>query len=58
MAEISKKDIPAPSRKHRYYTPDEVKEHNTANDCYVSLFNGVYELTQFIQENYSYLMDL
>ena len=29
---ISKKDLPAPTRKHRYYTPDEVKLHNSAND--------------------------
>ena len=35
---ISKKDLPAPIKKHRYYTPDEIKEHNTANDCYVSIF--------------------
>ena len=52
-----KKNLPAPSRQHRYYTPDEVKEHNTANDCYVSIFNEVFDLTNFIQENYSSLMD-
>ena len=54
---IDKRNLPAPSRKHRYYTPDEVKEHNTANDCYVSIFNEVFDLTTFIQENYSSLMD-
>ena len=54
---ISKKDLPAPTRKHRYYTPDEVKLHNSANDCYVSIFYEVYDLTKFIQENYSSLMD-
>ena len=54
---ISKKDLPAPSRKHRYYTPDEVKLHNTANDCYVSIFHEVFDLTKYIQENYSSLME-
>ena len=54
---ISKKDLPAPTRKHRYYTPDEVKLHNSANDCYVSIFHEVYDLTRFIQENYSPLME-
>ena len=54
---ISKKDLPAPSRRHRYYTPDEVKVHNSANDCYVSIFYDVYDLTKFIQENYSDLME-
>ena len=55
--EINKKDLPAPVRKHRYYLPSEVKEHNTANDCYVSIFYEVFNLTKFIQENYSPLMD-
>ena len=47
---ISKKDLPAPIKKHRYYTPDEIKEHNTANDCYVSIFYEVYDLTKYIQQ--------
>jgi len=55
--EIDKKDLPAPVKKHRYYTPDEVKVHNTANDCYVSIFGIVYNLTNYIQENYSPLME-
>lgn len=54
---IGKKNIPAPSRKHRYFTPDEIKIHNMANDCYVSIFYEVFDLTHFIQENYSSLMD-
>jgi hypothetical protein len=54
---IDKKDLPAPVKKHRYYTPDEVKVHNTANDCYVSIFGNVYNLTNYIQENYSPLME-
>ena len=57
MSTVDKKHLPAPTRPHRYYTPDEVKEHNTANDCYVSIFYEVFDLTKFIQENYSPLME-
>lgn len=57
IQEVSKKDLPAPKRRHRYYTPEEVKEHNKANDCYVSIFHEVYDLTNYIQENYSKLME-
>ena len=55
--EIKKQNLPPPRKDHRYYTPDEVKAHNTANDCYVSIFYEVFDLTNFIQENYSSLMD-
>ena len=51
------KNYPAPYKKRRYYTPDEVKAHNTANDCWVSFFNEVYDLTELIQKNYSVLVD-
>ena len=54
---ISKKDLPAPAIKHRYYTPEEVKVHNSVNDCYVSMLYEVFDLIKFIQENYSSLME-
>ena len=54
---IETKHLPAPQCKHRFYTPEEVKAHNKANDCYVSIFHEVFDLTTFIQENYSALMD-
>lgn len=54
---IHPKDTPAPVVKHRYYTPDEIKEHNTANDCYVTIFHDVLDLTSFIQENYGPLVE-
>ena len=54
---IPKQNLPAPYRQHRFYTPDEIKEHNTANDCFVTIFGDVYDLTNFIQENYSSLME-
>ncbi len=51
------KNIPAPYKRRRFYTPEEVKKHNTANDCWVSFFNEVYDLTDLIQSNYSKLVD-
>lgn len=57
MSSINSKDLPPPIKKRRYYTPDEVKEHNTANNCWISIFNEVFDLTLLIQQNYSYLID-
>ncbi len=54
---MNTKNIPAPYKKRRYYTPDEVKLHNTSNDCWVSIFYEVYDLTELIQKNYSNLVD-
>ncbi len=51
------KSYPAPYNKRRYYTPEEVKAHNTANDCWVSFFNEVYDLTDLVQKNYSKLVE-
>jgi cytochrome b involved in lipid metabolism len=46
------KHLPAPYKLRRYYTPKEVATHNTANDCWVSFFDEVYDLTQLIQKHY------
>ena len=51
------KHFPKPYKIRRYYTPDEVKIHNTADDCWVSFFNRVYDLTGLIQENYGVLCE-
>ena len=51
------KDFPKPYKIRRYYTPDEVKIHNTADDCWVSFFNRVYDLTGLIQKNYGVLCE-
>jgi hypothetical protein len=51
------KNLPAPYRRRRYYTPTEVRSHKTANDCWVSFFNEVFDLTDLIQKNYSSLTD-
>ena len=50
---MNPKDLPAPIKHRRYYTPSEVKQHNTPNDCWIVIFNDVYDLTELIQKNYS-----
>jgi hypothetical protein len=37
--------------KRRFYTPDEVRAHNTAKDCWVSIFRRVFDLTEVIAQN-------
>ena len=46
-----KQYMPVPLPKQRYYTLEEVNEHNTANDCWVILFGEVYNLTHLVQSN-------
>lgn len=36
--------------KQRFFTPSEVARHNTADDCWVSLFRKVLDLTTIIRE--------
>lgn len=43
--------LPKPYKKRRYYTPKDVAIHNTPNDCWVSLFNEILDLTELIQKN-------
>ena len=38
-------------KRRRFYTPAEVALHNCAEDCWVSIFNKVYDLTEFIGKN-------
>ena len=35
----------------KYYTPEEVRFHNCADDCWVSIFNKVYDISELIKEN-------
>ncbi len=46
------KHLPAPYKLRRYYTPHEVALHSTANDCWMSFFDEVYDLTKLIQKHY------
>ena len=47
------KNLPAPYKIRNYYIPSEVSVHNTADNCWISMFNQVYDLTKLIQENHS-----
>ena len=44
--------LPAPYKLRNFYTPKEVAAHNSAGDCWVSLFNCVFDLTLLISENH------
>ena len=35
----------------RYYTKADVESHDTFDNCWVSFFNKVYDLTSLIQQN-------
>ena len=43
--------LPRPYKLRRYYTPAEVAKHNLANDCWVSKFNKVFDLTLLLHTN-------
>lgn len=43
--------LPKPYKKRRYYTPADVSTHNIPNDCWISLFNEIFDLTELIQKN-------
>ena len=43
-----KQYLPVPYIKKRYYTLQDIKIHNTANDCWVTFFNQVYDITPLI----------
>jgi cytochrome b involved in lipid metabolism len=45
------KHLPKPQKLRRYYTPEEVALHQTHDDCWVSFFNGVYDLTKLLADN-------
>ena len=46
------KCYPRPYKLRNYYIPKEVAEHNTHDDCWVSLFNQVFDVTKLIHDNY------
>ena len=37
--------------RRRFYTATEVTNHNSENDCWVSIFHKVYDLTEFLSFN-------
>ena len=42
------KHIPKPYKLRNFYIPSEVALHSTADNCWVSFFNQVYDLTLLI----------
>ena len=44
------KHLPKMFKLRRYYTSTEVAFHNTYNDCWVSFFNEVYDLTKLLSD--------
>ena len=40
-----------PKKRRRFYTAEEVALHNCAEDCWVSIFGSVYDLTEFLAEH-------
>ena len=41
----------------KYFTAEEIAMHNTADDCWVSIYEKVYDLTRLIKENRDLLAD-
>ena len=44
--------LPRPFKIRRYYTPEEVAQHNTGDDCHVSFFHEVFDLTKLLSDNH------
>ncbi|TMW64628.1 hypothetical protein Poli38472_011508 [Pythium oligandrum] len=49
-AEVEK-PVSTRTRALRYYTPREVAMHNTGEDCWVSIFHRILDLSELIQEH-------
>lgn len=49
--EMYKNNIGPRYKLRRFYLPQEVATHNNSNDCWVSLFDNVIDLTKLISEN-------
>ena len=45
-------NLPTRYKIRNYYLPDEVAEHNSADDCWVSFFNQVFDITKLLAANY------
>lgn len=45
--------LPRPYKLRRYYLNAEVAVHNTKDDCWVSFFGQVFDLTRLLQDNYT-----
>ena len=50
-SEVRTMEMPKPYKLRRFYTPSEVSRHNTGDNCWVSFFYGVYDLTKLLADN-------
>ena len=48
---VEAKHLPRPYKLRRFYIPSELMKHNTPDDCWVSKFNKVYDLTLLLDAN-------
>ena len=46
-----------PTKRPKYYTPNEVSVHNTLKDLWVSFLGKVYDLTPLCEKNAGKKMD-
>lgn len=44
--------LPRPYKLRRYYLASEVAVHNTKDDCWISFFGQVFDLTRLLQDNF------
>jgi len=44
-------DTPKPYQLRRYYLPSEVRAHQQHDDCWVTIFNNVFDITKLLKEN-------
>lgn len=47
------KHLPKPYKLRRFYLPSEVALHCTKDNCWVSFFDQVFDLTQLLQEHFT-----
>jgi cytochrome b involved in lipid metabolism len=52
-AQSDAKHLPRPYKLRRYYLPSELAIHNTKDDCWVSFFGQVFDLTRLLQDNFT-----
>ena len=45
------KHLPKPFKIRRFYTQEELAAHCTSDNCWVSFFDGVYDLTKILADN-------
>lgn len=52
-ATSTERNLPKPYKRKRFYTPHDVAEHSASNDCWVTFFHDVFDLTPLVQNNFN-----